>query len=52
MRFLAGVFHMNVIGCHNVVEHAQTEPLPCFKDPVEITATVPRSEIQTSNIER
>jgi len=31
-----------VIGCHHIVKHAQTVPRLCFKEPVQITATVPR----------
>ena len=29
-----------MVGCHHVVEHAQTVPLLCFKEPMEITAPI------------
>ena len=43
---------VNVITCHHVIEHAQSEALFGFEKPVEITAPITCSEIQTSNIER
>jgi hypothetical protein len=43
---------VDVIGCHHVVEHAQTQAFLSCEHPVQIAALVPRSEIQTSNIER
>ena len=33
---------MNVIGCDAVIEHAQTESLLRFEQPVEITASITR----------
>jgi len=33
---------MNVIGCDDVIEHAQTEALSRFEEPVEITASITR----------
>jgi hypothetical protein len=49
-----GILHqeVDVIGCHHVVEHAQTQAFLSCEHPVQIAALVPRSEIQTSNIER
>ena len=33
----ACVFHqeMDMVGCHHVVQYAETEPLLCFKDPMQ-----------------
>ena len=40
----ACVFHhkMNVIGCDDVIEHAQTEALSRFEEPMQITAAITR----------
>jgi hypothetical protein len=35
---------MNVVGRHHIVEHRETESLLCFKDPVQISATIAYSE--------
>ena len=33
---------MNVIGCHDVIEHAQTEALSRFEEPMQIAASLAR----------
>ena len=43
-NIFAGILHqkVDVIGCHYVVEHAQTKALLRFKEPVQKAPAVPR----------
>jgi hypothetical protein len=40
----ASVFHqeMDMVGCHHVVQYGETEPLLCFKDPMQVPAPIAR----------
>jgi hypothetical protein len=46
----ACVFHqeMDMVGCHHVVQYGETEPLLCFKDPMQ----VPALELQSFFLKR
>jgi hypothetical protein len=33
---------MDMVGCHHVVQYAETEPLLCVKDPMQIPAPIAR----------
>ena len=45
-NILTGILHqkVDVIGCHNVIEHAKTETVLRVEEPVEITAPITCSE--------
>jgi hypothetical protein len=35
---------MNVVGRHHIIEHAPTEPLLCLENPMQVAASVARSD--------